>query len=125
MDSHQRIAESFALQGLTSTLGASLAFVNGGEVHIAMPASAHISQQHVYTHAGAITSILDSACGYAALTKAAESHEVVTAEFKINLMRPALGVQGIRWASSASPSGSTRSTAQGPSSRSPASTGVM
>lgn len=86
MDSHQRIAESFALQGLMSTLGASLAFVNDGEVHIAMPASAHISQQHGYAHAGAITSILDSACGYAALTKAAEGHEVVT-EFKINLMR--------------------------------------
>ena len=93
MDSHQRIAESFALQGLMSTLGASLAFVSDGEVHIAMPASAHISQQHGYVHAGAITSILDSACGYAALTKAAEGHEVVTAEFKINLIRPALGVR--------------------------------
>ena len=93
MDSHQRIAESFALQGLMSTLGASLAFVSDGEVHIAMPASAHISQQHGYVHAGAITSILDSACGYAALTKAAEGHEVVTAEFKINLIRPALGIR--------------------------------
>jgi uncharacterized protein (TIGR00369 family) len=42
-------------------------------------------------HAGAITTIVDSACGYAALTKAQPGFEVVTAEFKINLMRPAVG----------------------------------
>ena len=40
---------------------------------------------------GATTSIVDSACGYAGLTKAPPGFEVVTAEFKINLMRPALG----------------------------------
>lgn len=42
-------------------------------------------------HAGAITSIVDSACGYAALTKAPQDCEVLSAEFKINLLRPALG----------------------------------
>ena len=36
-------------------------------------------------------SIVDSACGYAALTKAPPGHEVVTAEFKLNLLRPAIG----------------------------------
>ena len=61
------------------------------EVHIAMPFSPHLSQQHGYVHAGAITSIVDSACGYAALTKAPQGGEVVTAEFKTNFMRPALG----------------------------------
>ena len=38
-----------------------------------------------------ITSIADSACGYAALTKAPPKCEVVTAEFKINLLRPGIG----------------------------------
>jgi len=42
-------------------------------------------------HAGAVSSVVDSAAGYAALTVAAEGYEVVTAEFKINLMRPAIG----------------------------------
>lgn len=42
-------------------------------------------------HAGAITSVVDSACGYAALTRCAPGHEVVTAEFKTNFMRPAQG----------------------------------
>jgi len=74
-----------------ATLGASLEFVDEGEVRIALPFSSHISQQHGYVHAGAITSVVDSACGYAALTKAPAGCEVVSVEFKINLLRPALG----------------------------------
>ncbi len=74
-----------------ATLGAELVHVDDGEVHIALPFSSSLTQQHGYLHAGAITSIVDSACGYAALTKAPAGCEVVTAEFKINLMRPAIG----------------------------------
>lgn len=88
---HERIAASFGAQGLMATLGATLDSVSDGEVHIALPFSARLSQQHGYLHAGAVTSIVDSACGYAALTKAPPGFEVVTAEFKINLLRPAIG----------------------------------
>ena len=78
-----RILVSFRAQGLMKTLGAELVLVEDGEVHIALAGSPHISQQHGYAHAGAISSILDSACGYAALTRASDGYEVVTAEFKI------------------------------------------
>jgi uncharacterized protein (TIGR00369 family) len=88
---HERIAASFGAQGLMATIGATLALAADGEVHIALPFSKHLSQQHGYVHAGAITSIVDSACGYAALTKAPAECDVVTAEFKINFLRPALG----------------------------------
>ena len=74
-----------------ATLGAQLVCVSDGEVQIALPFSERLSQQHGYVHAGAITSIADSACGYAALTKAPAGCEVVTAEFKINFLRPAIG----------------------------------
>lgn len=87
----ERIAVSFKTQGLMTTLDASLTHVTEGEVHITLPFSSSLSQQHGYMHAGAITSIVDSACGYAALTKAPAGYDVVTAEFKINLLRPALG----------------------------------
>ena len=73
------------------TLGATLRVVSDGEVQIALPNSSHLSQQHGYVHGGAIASILDAACGYAALTKAAAECEVVTSEFKINFLRPAIG----------------------------------
>ncbi len=86
-----RIAASFDAQGLMQTLGARLAHVADGEVHIDMPFDARLSQQHGYLHAGAVTSIVDSACGYAALTRGPAGCEVVTAEFKTNFLRPALG----------------------------------
>lgn len=90
-DIHQRIADSFNTQGLMKTLGARLVLATEGEVHIEMPFSLALSQQQGFVHAGAVTSIVDSACGYAALTKAPADCDVVTAEFKINFMRPALG----------------------------------
>ncbi len=90
-DIAQRIADSFQKQGLMVTLGAELLLAQEGEVQIAMPFSKHLSQQQGFIHAGAVTSIVDSACGYAALTKAPAGCEVVTAEFKINLLRPAIG----------------------------------
>lgn len=86
-----RLRESFEAQGLMTTFGATLAHVSDGEVHIALPFSARLSQQHGYVHAGAITSVVDSACGYAALTRAPIDHDVITAEFKINFLRPAIG----------------------------------
>ena len=90
-DIEARIAASFQAQGLMATLGARLLSVAEGEVYIELPFSGHVSQQLGYVHAGAITSIVDSACGYAALTKAPLGYEVVSAEFKINLLRPAIG----------------------------------
>lgn len=90
-DIQKRIADSFRLQGLMTTLRAELVSVEDGEVHIAMPFTSELSQQHGYIHAGAITSIVDNACGYAALTKAPAGAEVVTAEFKVNFVRPAIG----------------------------------
>ena len=88
---HDRIAARFEKQGLMATLGAELLSAQEGEVQISLPFSFHLSQQQGFVHAGAITSIVDSACGYAALTKAPPGHEVVTAEFKLNLLRPAIG----------------------------------
>ncbi len=90
-DFHQRIATSFGAQSLMATLGARLVHVEPDEVHIEMPFADHLLQQQGFVHAGAINSILDSACGYAALTRAPEGSDVVTAEFKTNFVRPALG----------------------------------
>ena len=93
-DMEQRIAESFGRQGMMQTLGARLAMVAEGEVHIAMPFNTGLSQQNGFAHAGAVTSIVDSAAGYAALTRApSPGHDLVTVEFKVNFMRPALGAR--------------------------------
>lgn len=73
------------------TLGARLVHVAAGEVRIALPHGGHLSQQQGFAHAGAVTTIVDSACGYAALTMAPADCDVVTIEFKVNFARPALG----------------------------------
>lgn len=90
-DIEQRIGASFRAQRLMQTLGASLARVADGEVRIALPFSAHLTQQHGFLHAGATVAVIDSACGFAALTRAPPGCDIVSAEFKINLLRPALG----------------------------------
>lgn len=84
------VSASFSAQGLMATLGAELVLVAKGEVQIALSPRPELSQQNGYLHAGALTSVLDSACGYAALTVAPTGHDVLTVEFKINFVRPAV-----------------------------------
>ena len=86
-----RITESFNRQTLLRTLGAQLVKVADGEVHIELASSAGILQQQGFVHAGAITSVVDSACGYSAMTRTPADSDVVTVEFKVNFMRPAIG----------------------------------
>src|ERR1700745_710976 len=87
----EHIYTSFARQAFMETLGASLGLVERGRVHIEVPFSEHLSQQHGYLHAGVTTSIADSASGYAALTLAPSGSEVLSVEFKISLLAPARG----------------------------------
>jgi len=73
------------------TLGAEITTGKQGEVEIRFPFHPSLTQQNDFVHAGAITSILDSACGYAALSVAREQHDVLSVEFKVNLLAPAVG----------------------------------
>lgn len=73
------------------TLGAELVEADAGVVSIRLPFNRSHSQQDGYVHAGIISTIADSACGYAALTLLPESKEVLSIEFKINLLAPAKG----------------------------------
>jgi uncharacterized protein (TIGR00369 family) len=83
------VRESFARQAMMATIGAHLAVVRPGEVHIALAHSPSLTQQNGHVHAGAIASIADSACGYAAFTLAPVDTDVLAVEFKISLISPA------------------------------------
>ena len=82
---------SFDRQGLMKALNGHLTRIEAGCVHIELPYSEAVTQQHGYFHAAAIAAIADNAGGYAALTLMEPDEEVVAAEFKINLLRPAVG----------------------------------
>ncbi len=86
-----RIQASFDRQGLMGTLGASILHLAPGAVDIALPAGPAVSQQHGFVHAGAVAAIADSAAGYAALSLMPPGAGVLTVEFKINLLAPAVG----------------------------------
>jgi uncharacterized protein (TIGR00369 family) len=90
-DFAERVRESFERQRMMHTIGASLARIEPGEVEIAMPIRAQFCQQHGFVHAGIVTTLADTACGYAAFSLMPASAGVLTTEFKVNLLAPAAG----------------------------------
>jgi uncharacterized protein (TIGR00369 family) len=86
-----RVRDSFARQTIMTTIGAEVSAVRAGEVEIVLPFSDRVLQQHGFIHAGAVATIADTACGYAALTVMPREAAVLTTEFKINLLSPAKG----------------------------------
>jgi uncharacterized protein (TIGR00369 family) len=90
-DYEQRVRASFARQAAMATLGATLARVAPGEVALELPFRSELTQQHGFLHAGIITSVMDTACGYAALSLMERGAAVLSVEFKVNLLAPARG----------------------------------
>lgn len=90
-DFANRVRVSFDRQQFMKTLGATLGAVEPGFVEIRLPINSAIAQQHGFVHAGAVASIADSACGYAAFSLMPIDAGVLAVEFKINLMAPAMG----------------------------------
>jgi uncharacterized protein (TIGR00369 family) len=90
-DFERRVRQSFGEQRIMQTLGASITRVMPGETVIELDYGAHLTQQHGYLHAGVVTTIADSACGYAAYTLMPALSEVLSVEFKTNFLSPARG----------------------------------
>lgn len=87
----QRVRASFARQAVMATIGARLTGVAPGEVTLELPFRSDLTQQHGFLHAGIVTSVMDSACGYAALSLMERGTGVLSVEFKVNLLAPARG----------------------------------
>src|SRR3712207_222665 len=91
VDYESRTRANFARQRVMQLMGARLERVEPGAVAIVLPYREDLTQQSGYLHAGVITAIADSACGYAAYTLMPAGSEVLSVEFKVNLLRPAAG----------------------------------
>ena len=87
----KKVRDNFGRQHFMSTIGAEMVSVSRGSFEIRFPFSTKLTQQNGFVHAGAVTSIMDSACGYAALSVAPEAADVLSVEFKVNFLSPALG----------------------------------
>jgi uncharacterized protein (TIGR00369 family) len=86
-----RVNDSFKRQGMMQHLGARLVRVAAGEVEFALPKSDKVTQQQGSFHGGALGTLADISCGYAALTVCPEGMEVTTVEYKINFVSNAVG----------------------------------
>ncbi|HEY6119303.1 MAG TPA: PaaI family thioesterase [Pyrinomonadaceae bacterium] len=90
-DFAEEVRLSFARQAIMQSIGAELGRIEPGFVEIRLPYRSDLTQQHRYLHAGIVTTIADSACGYAAFSLMPKNSEVLSVEFKVNLLRPAKG----------------------------------
>src|SRR6478672_9996066 len=87
----EEIKQRLARQMIMRIIGAELSRVEPGLVEITLPYRPDLAQQHGYLHAGIVTTIADSACGYAAYSLMPAESEFLSVEFKVNLLRPAKG----------------------------------
>ncbi len=90
-DYRARVTASFDRQPAMHSLGIRIADLKPGALTLEMPYDAALCQQHGFMHGGIITTALDSACGYAAFSLMDADAEVLTVEFKTNLLAPARG----------------------------------
>jgi uncharacterized protein (TIGR00369 family) len=85
------VTATFDRQQAMRTLGISIARIEAGEVDLSMPYSPEWTQQNGFVHGGIITAGLDNACGIAAFTLMPPGSDILTVEFKTNLLAPAKG----------------------------------
>lgn len=85
------IQTSFDKQTVMALIGARVASVEEGRVVIELPFRDDLCQQHGYLHAGIVTTIADSAGGYAGRTLMPAGSEVLATGFNMHFVRPAIG----------------------------------
>lgn len=90
-DCEARVRKTFTGQLALATLGITLAKVDPGTLELRMPYDAKFSQQNGFLHGGVISAGLDTACGLASYTLMPATADILTVEFKINLLAPAKG----------------------------------
>jgi uncharacterized protein (TIGR00369 family) len=90
-DIERRVEKSYARQTAMKSIGAELTEIREGSATIELPFRQDLTQQHGFIHAGIVTMIVDTACGYAAFSLMPPTAAVLTVEYKVNFISPAIG----------------------------------
>jgi uncharacterized protein (TIGR00369 family) len=90
-DWEAKVRASFAKQGAMGLIGAQLVELRPGYCEIHLPWRPDLTQQHGYFHAGIISTVVDTAAGYAGFTLMPPDSSVLSVEFKLNLLAPGDG----------------------------------
>jgi len=75
-------------QPFSALLNVQLTRLEDGYAQLEIPFKPELTQQHGFIHGGVVGYLADNVCGYAAATMVGE---VVTQEYKINFLAPAIG----------------------------------
>lgn len=92
-DAERRIRDGAAATPLLATMGATVEAIAPGRCTVAAPVDPRFTQQNGFLHAGAVTTLLDNAAGFAALSLMPEGSDVLSVEFKVNLLAPTAGTR--------------------------------
>ena len=90
-DYEARVRRTFANQPALGMFGITLARIEPGALELRMLYDARLSQQNGFLHGGVVSAGLDTACGLASYTLMPAHADILTVEFKINLLAPAKG----------------------------------
>lgn len=90
-DYARKVREAFAEQGFMTLLQADLVAVEPGYAAIRVPYRPEVSQQHGFFHGGVIGTLADNAGGFAGGSLLAPGMEILTVEFKVNIVAPGRG----------------------------------
>ena len=107
-----RVRDGFARQGAMRTFGARMTLLEPGRVHIQQGWAEGLTQQDGFLHGGVVSAVMDTACGFAALTLMAPGATVLTVEFKVNFVAPAR-IAGLRAVGQVLKSGRTLTLVEG------------
>lgn len=90
-DFARKVRDGFEQQAFMKTIGAELYKVGAGYCEIHLPFRGDLCQHDGFLHAGITSTIADNAAGFAAFTLMPKNSSVLSVEFKMNLLRPAIG----------------------------------
>jgi uncharacterized protein (TIGR00369 family) len=85
-----RLKQEFS-GGFINSCGISLLSLEPGRAVSSLEITEGHSQQDGFVHAGVIATMADHTAGYAAFALVSEDVRILTLEFKINFLRPAVG----------------------------------
>lgn len=86
-----RVRDSFNRQPFMHHCNITMPAVEPGYVEMRVDHDPALTQQHGFLHGGLVGTVADCAAGYAAFSLMRAEDSVVTVEYKINMLTPALG----------------------------------
>lgn len=85
----ERMTTSSARQGFNDWFGLTPVAVGNGRAELTVEVKPDICQHHGYVHGGCVGALADAACAWAGA--AASGADVVTANYTLHLLAPAMG----------------------------------